>query len=110
MRIIMAHAELNFEKMGGLVPAVVQDAGTGDVLMVGFMNREAYEKTLEIRKVTFFSRTRNALWTKGETSRHYLDVKEIFVDCDNDTLLIKADPRGPVCHTGTHSCFVDKIV
>lgn len=98
---------LDFEKMGGLIPAIIQDANTKNVLMLGFMNREAYEKTLEINQVTFFSRTKNRLWTKGEESGHFLDVKSIEVDCDNDTILIKATPRGPVCHTGTATCFND---
>ena len=92
--------EIDFEKMGGLVPAIVQDSVTAKVLMLGFMNREAYEKTVETGKVTFWSRTRNCLWTKGETSGNFLHVRQILCDCDNDTLLIKAHPDGPVCHTG----------
>ncbi|HOO99030.1 MAG TPA: bifunctional phosphoribosyl-AMP cyclohydrolase/phosphoribosyl-ATP diphosphatase HisIE [Bacteroidales bacterium] len=100
--------EINFEKSNGLVPAVIQDNTTLQVLMVGFMNREAYEKTLQEGKVTFFSRTRNKLWTKGETSGNFLIVKEITTDCDNDTILIRAEPEGPVCHTGSYSCFGDQ--
>ncbi|MBN1108774.1 MAG: bifunctional phosphoribosyl-AMP cyclohydrolase/phosphoribosyl-ATP diphosphatase HisIE [Bacteroidales bacterium] len=97
--------DINFEKFNGLVPAVIQDNTTLQVLMVGFMNKEAYEKTLQEGRVTFFSRSRNKLWTKGETSGNYLIVKEITSDCDNDTILIKAEPKGPVCHLGTYSCF-----
>ena len=98
---------LDFDKMGGLIPSIIQDARTKNVLMLGFMNKEAYEKTLEINKVTFFSRTKNRLWTKGEESGHFLDVVSIESDCDNDTLLIKAIPNGPVCHTGSATCFND---
>ena len=98
---------LDFDKMGGLIPAIIQDARTKNVLMLGFMNKEAYEKTLKINKVTFFSRTKNRLWTKGEESGHFLDVVSIESDCDNDTLLIKAIPNGPVCHTGSATCFND---
>ncbi len=96
---------LDFEKMGGLIPAIVQDNNTSKVLMLGFMNEEAYEKTKETGKVTFFSRTKNRLWMKGETSGNTLQVVDIKVDCDNDTLLIKAVPAGPVCHTGADTCF-----
>ena len=91
--------------MGGLVPAIVQDNVTRKVLMLGFMNKEAYDKTVETGKVTFWSRTRNCLWTKGETSGNFLNVKEILLDCDQDTLLIKARPDGPVCHTGADTCW-----
>ena len=98
---------LDFDKMGGLIPAIVQDARTKNVLMLGFMNKEAYEKTLELQKVTFYSRTRQKIWTKGEESGHFLDLVSIEVDCDNDTLLVKAIPNGPVCHTGTTTCFND---
>ena len=97
--------DINFEKMGGLVPAIVQDNVTRKVLMLGFMNKEAYDKTVETGKVTFWSRTRNCLWTKGETSGNFLNVKEILLDCDKDTLLIKARPEGPVCHTGADTCW-----
>ena len=97
--------DIDFEKMGGLVPAIIQDNVTRKVLMLGFMNKEAYDKTVETGKVTFWSRTRNCLWTKGETSGNYLNVKEILLDCDKDTLLIKARPEGPVCHTGADTCW-----
>lgn len=100
--------ELNFDKMGGLLPAIIQDADTKTVLMLGFMNREAYEKTLETGKVTFFSRSRNCLWTKGETSGNFLHVVAVAADCDQDTLLVKARPDGPVCHTGTDTCWGEK--
>lgn len=96
---------LNFDKLNGLIPAVVQDAATDKVLMVGFMNREALEKTRQTGMVTFFSRTRRQIWTKGETSRNYLRVKDIIPDCDGDTLLVKALPDGPVCHLGYDTCF-----
>jgi len=96
---------IDFNKGDGLVPAVIQDYGSLQVLMLGYMNEEAFRKTQQEGKVTFFSRTRNRLWTKGETSGNFLIVKEIIIDCDNDALLIKADPSGPVCHTGTKSCF-----
>jgi phosphoribosyl-AMP cyclohydrolase / phosphoribosyl-ATP pyrophosphohydrolase len=96
---------LDFEKLGGLIPAVVQDVATMQVLMVGFMNAEALTKTLDTRQVTFYSRTKGRLWTKGETSGDYMEVEDIKVDCDNDTLLVLAKPRGPVCHTGTNTCF-----
>ncbi len=98
---------LNFDKLEGLIPAVIADAETLAVLMTGFMNEEAVNKTLETGKVTFFSRTRNSLWVKGETSGNYLHVREILPDCDNDTLLIYAEPAGNTCHTGQYSCFGD---
>ncbi len=91
--------------MGGLVPAIIQDADTAKVLMLGFMNREAYEKTMETGKVTFYSRTRQCLWTKGEESGNFLHLVSLSVDCDRDTLLIQAHPEGPVCHTGTDTCW-----
>lgn len=97
--------ELDFDKMNGLVPAIIQDDKTNKVLMLGFMNKEAYERTVEGGKVTFFSRTKNRLWTKGEESGHFLHVVSITSDCDHDTLLIKVDPVGPVCHTGTDTCW-----
>ncbi len=97
--------ELDFAKMQGLIPAVIQDEATGKVLMLGFMNEEAYNKTVESGLVTFFSRTKNRLWTKGEESGNHLVVKEVIPDCDRDTLLIKATPKGPVCHTGSDTCF-----
>jgi phosphoribosyl-AMP cyclohydrolase len=99
--------EIDFEKMGGLTPAVVQDAGNGDVLMLGFMNREAYQRTLQTGYVTFFSRTRNQLWTKGETSGNRLRVIDAATDCDFDTILcrVEVEGAGVVCHRGTRSCF-----
>ncbi|HTK38727.1 MAG TPA: bifunctional phosphoribosyl-AMP cyclohydrolase/phosphoribosyl-ATP diphosphatase HisIE [Pyrinomonadaceae bacterium] len=101
--------KIDFEKFGdGLVPAIVQDAATQRVLMLGYMNREAFEQTQISGRVTFFSRSRKALWTKGETSGSFLGVKEILVDCDADTILIKAEPAGPVCHTGSDTCFNEK--
>ena len=98
-------SKLDFSKLSGLVPAVVQDAETLQVLMLGFMNKEALEKTLSEGRVTFFSRGKNRLWQKGETSGNFLKVVEIKVDCDSDSLLILAKPEGPTCHTGTESCF-----
>jgi phosphoribosyl-ATP pyrophosphohydrolase/phosphoribosyl-AMP cyclohydrolase len=95
----------NIDFSKGLVPAVIQDETSLQVLMVGFMNEEAYQKTLAEGKVTFFSRSKQRLWTKGETSGNFLYVKDIKTDCDNDTLLISVDPVGPVCHTGNNSCF-----
>ncbi len=97
--------KLNYEKLNGLIPAIIQDADTGKVLMLGFMNEAAYQKTIESKRVTFYSRSRKTLWTKGETSGNFLHVKEISADCDADTLLIKATPDGPVCHTGKDTCF-----
>jgi phosphoribosyl-ATP pyrophosphohydrolase/phosphoribosyl-AMP cyclohydrolase len=96
---------IDFAKGNGIVPVVIQDNNTLQVLMVGYMNEEAYIKTSEEKKVTFFSRSRNRLWTKGETSGNYLYVEEVLTDCDNDSLLIKVNPAGPVCHTGSTSCF-----
>jgi len=102
--------KLDFAKLDGLLPAIVQDAISHRVLMLGFMNEEAWRKTLETGSVTFYSRTRNKLWTKGETSGNRLVVKEIFNDCDNDTLLITVDAIGPgVCHAGYESCFYRKL-
>jgi phosphoribosyl-ATP pyrophosphohydrolase/phosphoribosyl-AMP cyclohydrolase len=101
----MNNLNIDFEKVGGLVPAVVQDVDSHVVLMLGYMNQEALDITLESKKVTFFSRTKERLWTKGETSGNFLHVKSITVDCDNDTLLVKAWPEGPVCHTGSDTCF-----
>ena len=97
--------EIDFNKTGGLVPVVIQDEHTLEVLMLGYMNQEAYDKTLSEKVVTFFSRSKNRLWTKGETSNNFLHVKETFVDCDNDTILIKVKADGPTCHTGSRSCF-----
>jgi len=98
--------EIDFDKnTDGLVPAVIQDADTKNVLMLGYMNNEAYEKTVQTGKVTFFSRTKNRLWTKGEESGNFLLVKDMLLDCDQDTLLIKAQPLGPTCHKGTDTCW-----
>lgn len=99
---------LDFSKMDGLVPAIIQDDKTQKVLMLGFMNKEAYNKTKETGKVTFWSRTKNRLWTKGETSGNFLNVVSMEADCDNDTLLIKVNPTGPVCHTGADTCWGEK--
>ncbi len=96
---------VDFEKSGGLVPAIVQDADTGAVLMLAYMNREAFDETLKRRRAVFFSRSKQRLWEKGETTGHTLDVVDVAVDCDNDTLLITARPRGPACHEGTLTCF-----
>ena len=96
---------IDFEKCGGLVPAIIQDADTKTVLMLGYMNQEAYEKTLSTGLVTFFSRSRQCLWTKGETSNNFLHLVDIKVDCDNDTLLVKVLPDGPTCHKGTDTCW-----
>jgi phosphoribosyl-AMP cyclohydrolase len=103
--------KIDFEKMQGLVPSVVQDAGNGDVLMLGFMNREAWEKTQSLGYVTFYSRTRNELWTKGETSGNRLKVVSVSTDCDHDSLLIRVEVEGAglVCHEGTRSCFTKTI-
>ncbi|MDX1639191.1 MAG: bifunctional phosphoribosyl-AMP cyclohydrolase/phosphoribosyl-ATP diphosphatase HisIE [Balneolaceae bacterium] len=97
--------KVDFDKGGGLVPAVVQDAGTHQVLMLGYMNRPALEQTVEKGRVTFYSRSKERLWTKGETSGNYLNVATIQADCDNDSLLIMAEPEGPTCHKGETSCF-----
>ena len=96
---------IDFNKSAGLVPVIIQDEQTLEVLMLGYMNEEAYQKTVSDNKVTFFSRTKNRLWTKGEESGNFLSVKSIALDCDNDTLLIKVTPHGPTCHTGSRSCF-----
>jgi len=97
--------KLDFKKLNGLVPAVIQDNTSNKVLMLGFMNQEALDKSIETGLVTFFSRTKKRLWTKGEESGNFLKIKEIIPDCDEDTLLIKVDPAGPVCHTGADTCF-----
>ena len=102
---MMTLQPIDFNKLNGLVPAIIQDAITSKVLMLGFMNEEAYNKTVEGGKVTFFSRTKQRLWTKGEESGNYLNVVEILPDCDQDTLLIKVRPDGPTCHTGTDTCW-----
>lgn len=96
---------LDFDKGNGLIPVIIQNNQTSQVLMLGYMNTEALEKTKEEKRVTFFSRSKNRLWTKGEESGHFLEVNDMFVDCDNDTLLIKATPNGPTCHKGNTSCF-----
>lgn len=99
--------KIDFDKGDGLVPVIVQDVDTMDVLMLGYMNEEAYEKTIETKLVTFFSRSKQRLWTKGEESGNTLTLESIEIDCDNDTLLIKAAPKGPTCHTGTTTCWGD---
>ena len=99
---------LDFEKSGGLIPAIIQDNSTGQVLMLGYMNAQALEQTRQQQVVTFFSRTKNRLWTKGETSGNFLRVVSIQEDCDQDTLLIKVNPQGPTCHTGALTCFSDQ--
>lgn len=100
-------AALDWNKGDGLLPAVVQDAHTGKVLMLGYMNAEALRVTLDSRRVTFFSRSRNRLWTKGETSGNFLNLAAIAADCDNDSLLVQAHPDGPTCHTGSDNCFAE---
>ncbi|MGY6561916.1 MAG: bifunctional phosphoribosyl-AMP cyclohydrolase/phosphoribosyl-ATP diphosphatase HisIE [Luteibaculaceae bacterium] len=97
--------KINFDKLNGLIPAVIQDASTLEVLMLGFMNKEALQKTIDDKKVTFFSRTKNRLWTKGETSGNFLMLKSWQIDCDNDTLLCLVQPMGATCHLGTQTCF-----
>ena len=106
------NAEFDFEKMGGLLPAVVQDSKDGEVLMVGFMNRQALERTLDTGYVTFFSRTRQTLWMKGESSGNRLRVVSASTDCDRDTLLLRVEVegKGVVCHRGTRSCFTEPII
>lgn len=102
--------ELNFEKMGGLIPAIAQDASTGEVLMLAFMNREAWEETLKTGRATYYSRTRDTLWVKGLTSGHIQRIREIRVDCDSDTVLLKVDQAGgAACHTGHVSCFHQQV-
>lgn len=109
MRQLTENQKINFTKGNGLVPVIVQHYKTNTVLMLGYMNEEAFEKTKELSKATFFSRSKNRLWTKGETSGNFLIVKDILLDCDQDTILIKADPKGPTCHTGSDTCF-DEVV
>jgi phosphoribosyl-AMP cyclohydrolase len=107
----ISNMKLDYSKLNGVLPAVIQDATSGRVLMVGFMNEEAFQRTLETGHVTFFSRSRNQLWTKGETSGHSLVVREIATDCDQDSLLLRVDPIGPgVCHQGYRSCFYRRRV
>jgi phosphoribosyl-AMP cyclohydrolase len=106
----MSGVELNFDKLGGLVPVVVQDYATGEVLMLAFMNRQAWEETLKTRRATYWSRSRNQLWVKGETSGNYQEVKEVLVDCDEDTILLKVLQKGgAACHTGYRSCFYRRL-
>ena len=101
----------NFDKdASGLLPAIIQDHVTKNVLMLGYMNKEAYEKTVSTNKVTFFSRSKNRLWTKGEESGNFLNLIAISVDCDNDTFLVKVDPQGPTCHTGTDTCWSESNI
>ena len=97
----------DFEKCEGLIPAIIQDADTRKVLMLGYMNAEALQKTQDEGRVTFYSRSKQRLWTKGESSGNFLELKDIRIDCDNDTLLIKVNPHGPVCHTGNDTCFTE---
>jgi len=98
----------DFDKGGGLLPAIIQDAETAKVLMLGFMDQEAYNTTVESGLVTFYSRTKERQWTKGETSGNFLVVESLTLDCDSDTLLVKAKPKGPICHTGADTCFFEK--
>lgn len=107
MRKLVSIDQVDFEKEKGLVPAVIQDAQTGKVLMLGYMNKESLQKTQETGHVTFFSRSKQRLWTKGESSQNYLNVVGILVDCDNDSLLVKVKPEGPTCHTGTDTCWAE---
>ncbi len=100
--------ELDFDKQGGLIPAIIQDADTRQVLMLGYMNREAYDRTMTTGKVTFWSRSRQTLWTKGETSGNYLNLVDMKKDCDSDALLVRVHPDGPTCHTGTDTCWGEK--
>ncbi|NNL15567.1 MAG: bifunctional phosphoribosyl-AMP cyclohydrolase/phosphoribosyl-ATP diphosphatase HisIE [Flavobacteriaceae bacterium] len=100
--------DIDFTKGDGLVPVIIQNNNTSQVLMLGYMNKEAFNKTKKENKVTFFSRSKNRLWTKGEESGNFLSVKDIQIDCDNDTILIKAEPKGPTCHTGSTSCFKEE--
>ncbi|NHA14913.1 bifunctional phosphoribosyl-AMP cyclohydrolase/phosphoribosyl-ATP diphosphatase HisIE [Thioalkalivibrio sp. XN279] len=104
-----ASDSIDWKKSGGLVPAIVQDATTGRVLMLGYMNRDAYERTLSVGEAVFFSRSRERLWRKGETSGNTLKVTEIRADCDGDTLLVRAEPSGPTCHRGTVTCFGEEL-
>jgi phosphoribosyl-AMP cyclohydrolase / phosphoribosyl-ATP pyrophosphohydrolase len=98
-------SKLDFDKGGGLIPAIIQDADTRQVLMLGYMNKEAYKQTQKEGRVTFYSRAKKRLWTKGETSGNFLELVEMLPDCDHDTLLVRVHPRGPVCHTGSDTCF-----
>src|SRR5687768_319384 len=100
--------KIDFSKLNGLVPCIIQDASTHVVLMLGFMNEEAFQKTVAEKKVTFFSRSKNRLWTKGETSGNFFHLVDIIPDCDQDTLLVKVNPAGPACHTGADTCFNER--
>ena len=108
MSIDLDISRVDFAKGGGLVPAIVQDASSGAVLMMAYMNPEALEQTIARKRAVFFSRSKQRLWEKGETTGHTLDVEDIALDCDNDTLLVTATPRGPACHNGTLTCFGDE--
>ena len=110
MKLSNITMKIDFEKMGGLVPAIIQDVTTRQVLMLGFMNEEAYQKTLDTGHVTFWSRTRQTLWTKGETSGHFLNLVDMKIDCDEDTLLVRVNPIGPTCHTGKDTCWGEENV
>lgn len=105
MRKLESTDQVNFEKVNGLVAAIVQDVATRKVLMLGYMNEEALQQSLDTGKTTFFSRSKQRLWTKGETSGNFLMIKELLIDCDNDAILVKAQPIGPTCHTGDDTCF-----
>ncbi|MGW8121813.1 bifunctional phosphoribosyl-AMP cyclohydrolase/phosphoribosyl-ATP diphosphatase HisIE [Roseivirga echinicomitans] len=105
MRVLKNTNEVDFSKGDGLVPAIIQDQVSNKVLMLGYMNAEALEKTLAEGKATFFSRSKNRLWTKGETSNNYIYIEQVLIDCDSDSLLIRAKPAGPICHTGDDTCF-----
>jgi phosphoribosyl-AMP cyclohydrolase len=105
----MAGIDLNFEKLNGLIPVVVQDYTSGEILMLAFMNRQAWEQTLKTRQATYWSRSRNELWVKGETSGNLQEVKEIYVDCDEDTVLLKVIQKGGACHKGYRSCFYRRL-
>jgi phosphoribosyl-AMP cyclohydrolase len=105
----MAGVDLNFDRLGGLVPVVVQDYTSGEVLMLAFMNRQAWEETLRTRRATYWSRSRNELWVKGEQSGNLQEVKEVYVDCDADTVLLKVIQQGGACHTGHRSCFYRRL-
>lgn len=98
-------SKIDFQKMNGLIPAIIVDNNTGQILMLGFMNEDSFDKTIESGRVTFFSRSKNRLWTKGETSGNFLNLVDIKLDCDNDSLLVYVNPVGPTCHTGDYSCF-----
>ncbi|WP_305982944.1 bifunctional phosphoribosyl-AMP cyclohydrolase/phosphoribosyl-ATP diphosphatase HisIE [Roseivirga thermotolerans] len=110
MRKLTDINQVDFEKENGLVPAIIQDLKTAKVLMLGYMNKEALEKTLDTGKVTFFSRSKQRLWTKGETSENYLQLKSVAVDCDSDSLLVLVEPKGPTCHTGSDTCWDENNV